>query len=86
MLTSPAELRLFEEMESHTPALVEKVSSEDFEGGMVVLSGLRPHVDAFFDSVTVNDSNPEIRKNRLELLSMIRNTLHLVADFSKVEG
>jgi glycyl-tRNA synthetase beta chain len=43
-------------------------------------------LDAFFDKVTVNTQNPELRENRLRLLSFIRATLNQVADFSKVEG
>jgi len=34
----------------------------------------------------VNDDDPKVRKNRLELLSRLRSTLHAVADFSKIEG
>jgi glycyl-tRNA synthetase beta chain len=36
--------------------------------------------------VTVNDKDPALRRNRLLLLSQLRATLHLVADFSKIEG
>jgi glycyl-tRNA synthetase beta chain len=39
-----------------------------------------------FDTVTVNDANQDLRANRLRLLSRIRATLGLVADFSKIEG
>ena len=39
-----------------------------------------------FDTVTVNDANQDLRTNRLRLLSRIRATLGLVADFSKIEG
>ena len=43
-------------------------------------------VDAFFDKVTVNADNPKLRENRLKLLSEIRDVMHSVADFSRVEG
>jgi glycyl-tRNA synthetase beta chain len=36
--------------------------------------------------VKVNDDNPKVRENRLRLLGRLRDTLHLVADFSKIEG
>ena len=48
--------------------------------------GLRAPVDAFFEGVKVNDDDKSVRENRLELLSRLRATLHLVADFSKIEG
>ena len=53
---------------------------------MQVMARLRKPVDAFFEHVTVNDKNPKLRTNRLKLLSRLRTTLHLVADFSKIEG
>jgi len=40
----------------------------------------------FFDKVTVNAEDAKVRVNRLRLLAQIRNSLHTVADFSKVEG
>ena len=36
--------------------------------------------------VTVNADNPKLRENRLKLLSEIRDAMHSVADFSRVEG
>ena len=50
------------------------------------MARLRGPVDAFFDKVKVNDGDPSVRENRLRLLSRLRATLHLVADFSKIEG
>jgi glycyl-tRNA synthetase beta chain len=47
---------------------------------------LRAPVDAFFDKVTVNAAEPEIRRNRLSLLAQLRDTMHQIADFSKIEG
>jgi len=38
------------------------------------------------DNRIVNAPEPELRRNRLLLLSRLRATLHLVADFSKIEG
>ena len=53
---------------------------------MTWLAQLRAPVDAFFDQVTVNDPEPELRRNRLQLLAKLRDTMHLIADFSKIEG
>lgn len=47
---------------------------------------LRPAVDAFFNAIMVNDENPAIRTNRLNLLASLRKTLGSIADFSKIEG
>lgn len=62
------------------------LKSEDFKGAMSALSGLRGAVDAFFDKVTVNSDNQELRANRLRLLSAIKGAMDQVADFSKIEG
>ncbi len=62
------------------------VAREDFEGAMAVIAGLRPHVDAFFEKVTVNVAISDQRENRLKLLNEIREATRAVADFSKIEG
>ncbi len=59
---------------------------EDFEGTMKLLATLREPVDRFFDEVTVNDPDPAVRARRLGLLAGIREAMHKVADFSKIEG
>ncbi|MEP4033391.1 glycine--tRNA ligase subunit beta [Roseibium polysiphoniae] len=62
------------------------VKDENFEGAMEALSKLRAPVDTFFEDILVNDEDPDIRMNRLRLLSEIRDATHVVADFSKVAG
>jgi glycyl-tRNA synthetase beta chain len=62
------------------------VEREDFEGAMRALAKLRPAVDAFFDKVTVNADDPELRANRLRLLNMLRRATLAVADFSRIGG
>jgi glycyl-tRNA synthetase beta chain len=53
---------------------------------MASLAALRKPVDAFFDKVLVNDERPDIRMNRLNLLSQIRDAANRVADFSLIAG
>jgi glycyl-tRNA synthetase beta chain len=62
------------------------VGKEDFASAMSAMAKLRPHVDAFFDKVTVNVDDKAVRENRLKLLSEIREATRAVADFSKIEG
>jgi glycyl-tRNA synthetase beta chain len=62
------------------------VAKEDFAGAMGAMAKLRPKVDAFFDKVTVNVDDKELRANRLKLLNEIRAATRAVADFSKIEG
>ena len=62
------------------------LGQEEFWKAMSAMAPLRAPVDAFFDHVTVNCDDPELRRNRLLMLSQIRATLDRVADFSKIEG
>jgi glycyl-tRNA synthetase beta chain len=62
------------------------VECEDFSAAMSAMAKLRPHVDAFFETVTVNADEPDVRANRLKLLNQIRVATRTVADFSKIEG
>jgi glycyl-tRNA synthetase beta chain len=62
------------------------VAREDFSAAMSAMARLRPHVDTFFDKVTVNVDDERLRENRLKLLNEIREATRAVADFSKIEG
>lgn len=80
------EKSLFVELSTAAEMVKAEIERERFVEAMGVMSRLRAPVDAFFDKVTVNDKDPALRKNRLLLLSRLRATLHLAADFSKIEG
>ncbi len=82
----PAEKALMEALDSAEPTAVAAVAEEDFAAAMAALATLRAPIDAFFDSVTVNDADPAKRAARLELLARFRNAVHQVADFSRIEG
>jgi glycyl-tRNA synthetase beta chain len=45
------------------------VAREDFTAAMRAIAKLRPHVDAFFDKVTVNVEDKPLREDRLRLLN-----------------
>jgi glycyl-tRNA synthetase beta chain len=63
-----------------------RLRTAEFTAAMQALASLRPQLDAFFDRVTVNDTNPDLRRNRLRLLHRVRATMDRVADFSRIEG
>ncbi|MEN6541757.1 glycine--tRNA ligase subunit beta [Parvibaculum sp.] len=77
---------LFDRIEEARAEATHAIGREDFAAAMTALARLRAPVDAFFDKVTVNADESQVRANRLRLLSLIRAALHEVADFSKVEG
>jgi glycyl-tRNA synthetase beta chain len=85
-MREPAETALAERLVD-----VERLSSaalrnEEFGVAMAALARLRLPVDEFFNRVTVNSEDAELRVNRLRLLSQIRATLNQVADFAQIEG
>jgi len=80
------EKALADRLESAAAVAQAALAREAFDGAMTALAGLRGPVDEFFDRVTVNTDRPELRENRLRLLSEIRATLNRVADFSQIEG
>ncbi|MBB4197496.1 glycine--tRNA ligase subunit beta [Rhodoblastus sphagnicola] len=86
LLTEAEEKALFAAMEAATAEADSALKSENFAAAMQALSTLRAPTDAFFDKVTVNAENPDLRKNRLSLLAHLRRAIHLVADFSKIGG
>ncbi|MFL6844697.1 MAG: glycine--tRNA ligase subunit beta [Allosphingosinicella sp.] len=80
------EAALIAALDSAEPRACAAVEAEDFEGAMAALASLRGPVDAFFDKVTVNDPEPAKRDARLALLARMRDAVHQVADFSRIEG
>lgn len=81
-----AEQALAKAVAAAEAALAAPLAKEDFAGAMRVLAGLRAPVDAFFEAVMVNDPDAAVRANRLALLVAVRDALHKVADFSRIEG
>jgi len=61
-------------------------STDDDIERMRALGGIRAPIDMFFEKVTVNDDDPAVRINRLNLLGWIRAAMEEIADFSKIEG
>jgi glycyl-tRNA synthetase beta chain len=82
----PEEAALIAALDTAEPQASEAIAREDFEGAMAALASLRGPVDAFFDKVTVNDPDAAKREARLNLLTRMRDAVHRVADFSRIEG
>nr|WP_202393058.1 glycine--tRNA ligase subunit beta [Alteraurantiacibacter buctensis] len=82
----PAEAALIAALDEAEPKATAAIAAEDFAGAMAALATLRGPIDAFFESVTVNDADPAKRGQRLALLARFRAAVHNVADFSRIEG
>ena len=85
-LHEPAELDLYSVLDETNRQLEPLLVRDEFKAMMQVLAKLRDPVDKFFDDVTVNVDDPDLRENRLRFLAGIVATMDQVADFSKIEG
>ncbi|MGE4372332.1 MAG: glycine--tRNA ligase subunit beta [Xanthobacter sp.] len=86
LLKLPEEEKLASAIEDVKARVARAVAAEDFAAAMTALADLRAPVDAFFDAVTVNAQEPDLRENRLKLLDEIRATTRGIADFDRIEG
>ncbi|WP_444461648.1 glycine--tRNA ligase subunit beta [Rhodobacter capsulatus] len=81
-----AERALFAALDAAEAALAPAMQSEDFATAMAEMAKLRAPIDAFFTAVQINAENPIVRRNRLNLLSRIRQICQSVADLTKLDG
>ncbi len=86
LLERPEEKALAKAVDEVEKDAAAAIVKEDFAGAMTAMAKLRAPVDAFFDHVTVNAEDQNLRENRLRLLNRIRATTVTVADFSKIAG
>lgn len=80
------ERALFAALDAAEPKIAAAMRAEDFPAAMSAIAALRAPIDAFFEAVQVNTDNQVVRRNRLNLLSRIREAGRLIADFGKIEG
>ncbi len=80
------EKRLFAALDSARAKIGPAMEAEDFSAAMSVMAELRSPVDAFFEGVQVNADSEILRRNRLNLLSDIRNLCGQVADLTRLDG
>lgn len=80
------ERALFVALETQGPKIDVAMQAEDFAAAMGAMAALRAPVDAFFEAVQVNSDNEIVRRNRLNLLSQVRNTCACVADLGRIEA
>ncbi|MEO3415480.1 glycine--tRNA ligase subunit beta [Roseovarius sp. CAU 1744] len=80
------EKALFKALDTGEPAIEKALEAEDFAGAMGAMAALRAPIDGFFDDVQVNTDNDILRRNRLNLLSRIRQICLQAADLTRIEG
>ncbi|MFD0909115.1 glycine--tRNA ligase subunit beta [Ruegeria arenilitoris] len=81
-----SEKALFAALDQAQAKIAPALKAEDFPAAMSAMAALRGPIDAFFEGVQVNSDNAVLRRNRLNLLSQIRQICSSVADLTKIEG
>ncbi|MBF0137639.1 MAG: glycine--tRNA ligase subunit beta [Magnetococcales bacterium] len=79
-----AELGLREAVEKMENIVATHAAQGNYQAALATLAGLRGVIDRFFDEILVMDPDPEIRQQRVNLLSRVRTLFTLVADVSRL--
>jgi glycyl-tRNA synthetase beta chain len=85
LLKIDAEKTLYDQFSKTQEAVGESLSRSDYSEALEIMAELKGPIDTFFDSVLVMDENAEVRRNRLALLTRIRDLFAQVADFRKIQ-
>jgi glycyl-tRNA synthetase beta chain len=82
LLVLEEERVLFAEVESMQSRLEPLLEDADYAASLSLLAGLKDPIDRFFDRVMVMDKDPDLRTNRLALLSQLKALFDHIADLS----
>ena len=86
LLKNEYEKNLYKKITKIRSYLLNRETSDNHEESLKMLSSLKNDVVEFFDNVVVNDDDPVIKKNRLELLKMLCISFENYLNFSKIEA
>jgi glycyl-tRNA synthetase beta chain len=86
LFAEPAERALADRIAGLKPQVDARMAAADFTGAMTLMAQAREPVDQFFDDVMVMADDPQVRANRLALLSGLRHLMNQVADISKLSS
>jgi len=87
MLQQPSEQAFYQALVQLVPQTQAVQQKRQYNQLVKALSQIAPTVSRFFDgpeSVLVMDENPDIRRNRLNLLGLLRNHARVLADFGPI--
>lgn len=86
LFTNPVENALYIALEKVATDIDTALKVEDYRAAMEIAATLGAPLDQFFSAVTVNDSDPACRVNRLRLLNRVNGVLSQIADFSEIQS
>jgi glycyl-tRNA synthetase beta chain len=87
LFQKPSEAALYNALIESVPQTQTAQQTRNYQLLVAALAKIAPTVSNFFDgpdSVLVMDSDPEIKRNRLHLLGLVRNHARVLADFGAI--
>lgn len=75
---------LYDYFTNNESDITDKLEQQNYVEAMQILVSARSLIDNFFDNVMVNVEEEEIKQNRLNLLSYIKNVFIKIADLDKI--
>lgn len=87
LFQQPSEQAFYDALIQLVPQTQSAKAERDYQKLVDALAKIAPVVSNFFDgeqSVLVMDENPKIRRNRLNLLGLLRNHARVLADFGAI--
>ncbi|MBD2564435.1 MULTISPECIES: glycine--tRNA ligase subunit beta [Nostoc] len=87
LFQKPSETALYNALIESVPQTQAAQQTRNYQLLVAALAKIAPTVSNFFDgpdSVLVMDSNPEVKRNRLHLLGLVRNHARVLADFGAI--
>ncbi|BAY80120.1 glycyl-tRNA synthetase subunit beta (plasmid) [Nostoc linckia NIES-25] len=87
LFQKPSEVALYNALVDLVPETQAAQETRNYQLLVAALTKIAPTVSNFFDgpdSVLVMDSDPEIKRNRLHLLGLVRNHARVLADFGAI--
>jgi len=83
-LKEPAEVALAEEIDKRWQKTHDAIGHERYVEAMREVANLRQPVDRFFVDVLVMTDDVKLRTARLELLTILRDTIRQIADIAEI--
>ena len=87
LFQQPSEQAFYDTLQQLAPQTQAARTERDYRKLVASLEQAAPVVSHFFDgpeSVLVMDDDPDIRRNRLNLLGLLRNHARVLADFGAI--
>ena len=79
------EKELYDACLKNSTLIENAIQAEQYEKALKYFQDIKIQLDNFFNNVLVNEKDLDIKTNRLNLLSLIRNSFAEYADFSLID-